>query len=70
MPAEWRSRFVTGLLYPKLRVRPRPKSVDFPDAESRQRPCRMIIRTRRHETTPLRVKEDTEDVSSELGNEG
>ncbi|GFX62742.1 hypothetical protein TNCV_3350681 [Trichonephila clavipes] len=27
------------LLYPRLRVRPWPKSVDFDDAENRQRPC-------------------------------
>ncbi|GFW45893.1 hypothetical protein TNCV_4496121 [Trichonephila clavipes] len=28
------------------------------------------VRTRGHGTTPLRVKEDIEDVSSDLGNEG
>ncbi|GFW24559.1 hypothetical protein TNCV_2404241 [Trichonephila clavipes] len=30
---------------------PSPKSVDFPDAENRQRPCRM-----RHEKNPLSVR--------------
>ncbi|GFX03435.1 hypothetical protein TNCV_4634471 [Trichonephila clavipes] len=30
----------------------------------------FLDRTRGHETTPLRVKEDIEDVSSELGNVG
>ncbi|GFT47078.1 hypothetical protein TNCV_3747341 [Trichonephila clavipes] len=35
-----------------LRVRPRPKSVDFHNAENRQRPCRMIIR---HVKDPLSV---------------
>ncbi|GFY28343.1 hypothetical protein TNCV_4396751 [Trichonephila clavipes] len=42
-PTGWRGWFVTGLLYPRLRVRPRPKSVDFHDAENRQRPCRKRI---------------------------
>ncbi|GFW92762.1 uncharacterized protein TNCV_1735551 [Trichonephila clavipes] len=41
-PAGWRGRFVTGLLRLWFRVRPRPKSVGFHDAENRQRPCRMI----------------------------
>ncbi|GFU93433.1 hypothetical protein TNCV_2728201 [Trichonephila clavipes] len=36
--------FVAGLPHPRLRVRFRPKSVDFHDAENRQRPCRMIMR--------------------------
>ncbi|GFV70886.1 hypothetical protein TNCV_3040811 [Trichonephila clavipes] len=30
----------------------------------------LLIRTRGHETTPLRVKEDIEDVSGELGKGG
>ncbi|GFU69740.1 hypothetical protein TNCV_1221281 [Trichonephila clavipes] len=37
MLAGWRSWFVAGLVRPKLRVRPRPKSVDFHNAENRQR---------------------------------
>ncbi|GFU30985.1 hypothetical protein TNCV_3953231 [Trichonephila clavipes] len=41
--AGWRGWFVTGLLYPGLRVRPRPKSVDFHDAENRQWPCRRSL---------------------------
>ncbi|GFV05296.1 hypothetical protein TNCV_225071 [Trichonephila clavipes] len=40
----WRGWLVAGLLYPRFRVRPRPKSMDFPNAENRQWPCRMIIR--------------------------
>ncbi|GFW25192.1 hypothetical protein TNCV_2262501 [Trichonephila clavipes] len=40
----WHGWFVAGLLHPRLRVRLRSKPVDFPDAENRQRPCRMIIR--------------------------
>ncbi|GFY09563.1 hypothetical protein TNCV_4322411 [Trichonephila clavipes] len=51
-PAGWRSWFVAGLLYPKLRVRPQLKSVDFPVTQNRQRPCHMIIR---HEKDPLSV---------------
>ncbi|GFT01805.1 hypothetical protein TNCV_4206021 [Trichonephila clavipes] len=47
----WRSWFVVDLLHPRLRVRPRPKSVDFYDAENRQRPCRMI---KRHAKNPLK----------------
>ncbi|GFV02425.1 hypothetical protein TNCV_1023531 [Trichonephila clavipes] len=43
MPVGWCGWFVTGLLPLKLPVQPRPKSVDFPDAENRQRSCRMII---------------------------
>ncbi|GFX98903.1 putative RNA-directed DNA polymerase from transposon X-element [Trichonephila clavipes] len=43
-PAGWSGFFVTGPLHSGLRVRPRPKSVDFHDAETRQWPCRMIIR--------------------------
>ncbi|GFW10947.1 hypothetical protein TNCV_4459221 [Trichonephila clavipes] len=35
--------FVAGFLHSRFRVRPRPKLVDFHDAEIRQRPCRMII---------------------------
>ncbi|GFX95814.1 hypothetical protein TNCV_2083941 [Trichonephila clavipes] len=31
-----RSWFVAGPLHPRYRVRSRPKSVDFPDAEKRQ----------------------------------
>ncbi|GFW95345.1 hypothetical protein TNCV_2970671 [Trichonephila clavipes] len=52
-PAGGRSWFVVGLLYPRLRVRPRPKSMHFPNAENRQRPCRMI---KRHEKDPLSVR--------------
>ncbi|GFW21533.1 hypothetical protein TNCV_1533561 [Trichonephila clavipes] len=44
MPAGWRGWFVEGLLPPKLRVQPRPKLVDFHDAENRQRSCRKTIR--------------------------
>ncbi|GFV01945.1 ras-specific guanine nucleotide-releasing factor RalGPS2 [Trichonephila clavipes] len=47
MPAGW---FVAGLLHLRLRVQPRPKSVDFHDAENRQRPCRILIR---HVKNPL-----------------
>ncbi|GFV88455.1 hypothetical protein TNCV_1242681 [Trichonephila clavipes] len=36
--------FVVGLLHPRLWIQLRPKSVDFHDAENRQRQCRMIIR--------------------------
>ncbi|GFV43165.1 hypothetical protein TNCV_1574111 [Trichonephila clavipes] len=39
----WRTWFVTVLVHLRLRVRMRPKSVWFHDAEHRQRPCRMII---------------------------
>ncbi|GFW50254.1 hypothetical protein TNCV_4696721 [Trichonephila clavipes] len=53
MPAGWRSWFVAGLLYPRLRARTRSKPVDFPDAENRQRSYRMIIR---HEKDPLSVR--------------
>ncbi|GFX08028.1 hypothetical protein TNCV_1237091 [Trichonephila clavipes] len=53
MPAGWSSWFVACLLYPRLRVRPRPKSVDFPDVENLQWPYRMIIR---HEKDPLSVR--------------
>ncbi|GFV56117.1 retrovirus-related Pol polyprotein from transposon 17.6 [Trichonephila clavipes] len=42
-PVGWRGWFVTGLLHLKLRVQPQPKSVEFLDAENRQRSCRMII---------------------------
>ncbi|GFU83659.1 hypothetical protein TNCV_1411971 [Trichonephila clavipes] len=44
MPTGWRGWFITVLLNLRFRVRPRPKSVDFHDAENRQRPCRMIMR--------------------------
>ncbi|GFV24965.1 transposable element Tcb2 transposase [Trichonephila clavipes] len=44
MPAGWRGWFVARLLHLRLRVRPRPKSVDFHDVENPQRPCDMIIR--------------------------
>ncbi|GFV19026.1 uncharacterized protein TNCV_4759111 [Trichonephila clavipes] len=37
----WRS--VADFVRPSLRVRPRPKSMDFHDAENRQRPCQVII---------------------------
>ncbi|GFX09880.1 hypothetical protein TNCV_3565581 [Trichonephila clavipes] len=50
MPTGWLSWFVAGLLHPRLLVQPRPKSVDFHDAENRQRPCRMIMR---HVKNPL-----------------
>ncbi|GFU80358.1 hypothetical protein TNCV_3521321 [Trichonephila clavipes] len=49
-PAERRSWFVAGLLHLRLRVRPRPISVDFHDAENRQRPYRMIMQ---HVKDPL-----------------
>ncbi|GFW28033.1 hypothetical protein TNCV_769131 [Trichonephila clavipes] len=39
----WSDWFVAGCLHLRLRVRPQTKSVDFHDAENRQRPCRMII---------------------------
>ncbi|GFW05137.1 hypothetical protein TNCV_4716041 [Trichonephila clavipes] len=35
--AEYRSWFVTGPLHPRLRVRPPLQSVNFHDAENRQR---------------------------------
>ncbi|GFX74472.1 hypothetical protein TNCV_3213591 [Trichonephila clavipes] len=41
--AGWRGWFVTGLLHPRLRVRSRPKSEDFHDAENRQWLCCGII---------------------------
>ncbi|GFW14083.1 hypothetical protein TNCV_3546721 [Trichonephila clavipes] len=44
MSAGWRGWFVAALLYTRLRVQPRPKSMDFHDEENRQRPRRMIIR--------------------------
>ncbi|GFX99120.1 hypothetical protein TNCV_2493011 [Trichonephila clavipes] len=44
LTAGWRSWFVSGLLYPRLRLRARPKLVDFPEAVNRQRPCYIIIR--------------------------
>ncbi|GFU12109.1 hypothetical protein TNCV_1781271 [Trichonephila clavipes] len=43
MPAVWCSWFVAGLLLLRLRVRPRPNSVVFHNAENRQRACRMIM---------------------------
>ncbi|GFW19790.1 uncharacterized protein TNCV_3560931 [Trichonephila clavipes] len=39
-----RGWFVVGLVRPRVRVRPRHKSVDFHDAEYRQRPCCMVMR--------------------------
>ncbi|GFV28205.1 hypothetical protein TNCV_678931 [Trichonephila clavipes] len=48
-PPGWRGWFVAGLLHSRLQVRPRPKSEDFPDAEKRQQPYRMIMR---HEKDP------------------
>ncbi|GFW62783.1 hypothetical protein TNCV_2625461 [Trichonephila clavipes] len=45
--SEWRSWFVSGLMYTRLRVRSRPKSMDIHDTENHQRPCRMIIRHER-----------------------
>ncbi|GFV20092.1 hypothetical protein TNCV_4193911 [Trichonephila clavipes] len=42
MPAGWRSWFVAGLLHLRLRVRTKPKSVDFHDVENRHRPCRQV----------------------------
>ncbi|GFX85409.1 hypothetical protein TNCV_3715831 [Trichonephila clavipes] len=53
LPAGLRSWFVAGLLYLRLRVRTRHKSVDFPNAENRQGPYRMIIR---HEKDLLSVR--------------
>ncbi|GFT02851.1 hypothetical protein TNCV_1846631 [Trichonephila clavipes] len=49
-PPGWLGWFVAGPLHPRLRVQPRPKSVEFYDAENRQRSCRMIIR---HVKDPL-----------------
>ncbi|GFV28258.1 hypothetical protein TNCV_679461 [Trichonephila clavipes] len=46
MPAGWCSWFVAGLVRLRLWVLLRPKSVDFHDAENRQRPCRMTMRAR------------------------
>ncbi|GFU71595.1 hypothetical protein TNCV_3035351 [Trichonephila clavipes] len=43
-PGGRHSRFVAGLLYLRLRVRPRPKSVDFPDVENQQWTSRTVIR--------------------------
>ncbi|GFY33479.1 hypothetical protein TNCV_2227481 [Trichonephila clavipes] len=34
----------TPNMFSRLRVRFRPKSVDFHNAENRQRPCRRVIR--------------------------
>ncbi|GFX41085.1 hypothetical protein TNCV_2217831 [Trichonephila clavipes] len=51
-PSGCRSWLVAGLLYLRLRVQPQPKSVDFPDAENRERPCRTV---KRHEKDPLSV---------------
>ncbi|GFX18462.1 hypothetical protein TNCV_3370351 [Trichonephila clavipes] len=44
-PAGWRTWFVADFLNLRLRVRPRPKSWDLPDAENRQRPYHVIIRS-------------------------
>ncbi|GFW78699.1 hypothetical protein TNCV_4261221 [Trichonephila clavipes] len=44
MSAGWRGWFANGLLYPRLRVRYRPKSVDFHDVKNRQRPCPNNLR--------------------------
>ncbi|GFU28149.1 hypothetical protein TNCV_3347811 [Trichonephila clavipes] len=44
VPAEWSSWFVAGHIRPSLQVEPRPMSVDFHDAEYRQRPYRMNMR--------------------------
>ncbi|GFV69618.1 hypothetical protein TNCV_4507331 [Trichonephila clavipes] len=52
-PAGKSSWFVAGLLPLRLRVRPWSMSVDFHDAENRQRPCRMIMR---HVKNPLSVR--------------
>ncbi|GFX93976.1 hypothetical protein TNCV_3413471 [Trichonephila clavipes] len=43
-PSGRRGWFVPGFICLWLRVRPRPKSVDFHDAENRQRKCRMVMR--------------------------
>ncbi|GFV09510.1 hypothetical protein TNCV_3159071 [Trichonephila clavipes] len=40
-PAGWLGCFVAGLLHPRLRARPRSKSVDLLDAENLQWPCHM-----------------------------
>ncbi|GFV37019.1 hypothetical protein TNCV_2381661 [Trichonephila clavipes] len=53
MPARWRCWFAAGLLHLRLRIRPKPKAVDFHDAENRQRACRRIIR---HEKDSLSVR--------------
>ncbi|GFX89239.1 hypothetical protein TNCV_1339381 [Trichonephila clavipes] len=50
-PAGGHGWFVAGLRHLRLRVRFRPKTVDFHDAENLQRPCRMIIR---HQVPPSR----------------
>ncbi|GFT13037.1 hypothetical protein TNCV_431551 [Trichonephila clavipes] len=52
VPGWVRGWFVADILHPGLRVRPQPKSVDFQDAENRQRPSRMI---KRHKKDPLNV---------------
>ncbi|GFW15497.1 hypothetical protein TNCV_4656371 [Trichonephila clavipes] len=41
------------LLYPKLWLRPRPKSVDFHDAENRQQPYPLNIQ---HKKDPLSAR--------------
>ncbi|GFW04315.1 transposable element Tcb2 transposase [Trichonephila clavipes] len=43
MPPGWRSWFVASLERLRLRVRFRPKSDDFYDAENQQQPCRLIM---------------------------
>ncbi|GFV73145.1 uncharacterized protein TNCV_3665621 [Trichonephila clavipes] len=45
--------WVAGIMYLRLRVRPRPKSMDFPDAENQQPPFHMAIL---QEKDPLRVR--------------
>ncbi|GFV90432.1 uncharacterized protein TNCV_50071 [Trichonephila clavipes] len=44
MPAGWCSWFVPGLVRLRVRFQPQPKSVEFHDAQNRQRSCRMIMR--------------------------
>ncbi|GFV36531.1 HTH_48 domain-containing protein [Trichonephila clavipes] len=51
-PAGWRGWFVTGLLPLRSWVRPRLKSLGFPDTEKRQRPSRM---KKQHVKDPMSV---------------
>ncbi|GFU82543.1 hypothetical protein TNCV_4790941 [Trichonephila clavipes] len=62
-PAGWRGWFATDLMQPRFRAQHWPKSVDFHDAENRQRPCRMIIRQNNLELT------DKESVAGRLPSE-
>ncbi|GFX01224.1 hypothetical protein TNCV_4581901 [Trichonephila clavipes] len=44
LSAGWCGWFFAGFLHPRLRVRLRPESVDFHNAENREWPCCVIIR--------------------------